>query len=350
MKNKKIFIINLIYFTAMTCIAFLFILGYLGVFTNDVISSVLIQIVTMFSIPMLMYTLLVSKNFKTTFKDAGFKKISGKVLGISFLLGIILYLLNTFIATGTQSIIALFGFEYIPSNSTIILDYEFLIKEFILTAILPAFCEEFLHRGIMLFTKTKYSNPKICLITSSILFGLMHLNINQFFYAAILGFFIGYVAIISNSIYPAIIIHFSNNFLSTYFNYGKYLNFPLASFINQIEKILFANPLIFISCSALGVLLIIYIYQILCKKLIYERAKSDIQRVINELNFSNIPMEEAQEKLNHINYIINHSSIKKGFINNATSEKHGFIENLFLICSIILGSLITILSFIWGVI
>ncbi len=350
MKNKKIFIINLIYFTAMVGIATLFILGYLGIFKNDIISSFFIQIVTMFAVPMLMYTLLVSKNLNKTFKDAGFNKIGGKVLGISFLLGVVLYLLNTFVATGTQSIIALFGYEYLPSSTTIKLNYEFLFKEFILTAILPAFCEEFLHRGIMLFTKQKYSNPKICLITSSILFGLMHLNINQFFYAAILGFFIGYVSIISNSIFPAMIIHFSNNFLSTYFNYGKYLNLPLASLVHNIETILFSNPILFIACSAFGVILLIYLYQILCKKLVYERAKSDMQKVINELNISNIPIEEAQEKLQHINYIIKKSSIKKGFLSNESNEKHGFVENIFLISSFVLGTLITIISFIWGVI
>ena len=187
MKNKNFFKINFIYFTAMICVAVVFVLGYAGVIKNEVLSSFLIQIVVMFAIPLLMYTVLISRNVKQTFKDAGFKKLSGKMIALTILIGIVLYFVNSFVADAFSSIIALFGYENLYGATTIRLTYKYLLKDFILSAIFPAFCEEFLHRGIMLFSNKKVNNPRYCLIISSILFGLMHLNINQFFYAAILG-------------------------------------------------------------------------------------------------------------------------------------------------------------------
>ena len=113
MKNKKFLKISAIYFTAMVLIAVIFIFGHLGLIENDILSSVLIQIVVMFGIPLLMYTLLISKNAKQTFTDTGFKKISKKMLLITIGLGFILYFLNQFVATIFQSIVALFGYENI---------------------------------------------------------------------------------------------------------------------------------------------------------------------------------------------------------------------------------------------
>jgi membrane protease YdiL (CAAX protease family) len=75
------------------------------------------------------------------------------------MLGFVLYLLNTFVADIFASIISLFGYEKISSPSTVTLDHAFLLKELILTCILPGVCEEFLHRGIMLFAGKKVRKP-----------------------------------------------------------------------------------------------------------------------------------------------------------------------------------------------
>ena len=69
MKNKNIFKINIIYFVALTLVALVFVLGYTGILKNDILTSFLIQIVVMFAIPLLMYSLLMKKNIKQTFKD-----------------------------------------------------------------------------------------------------------------------------------------------------------------------------------------------------------------------------------------------------------------------------------------
>lgn len=345
MKNKNIFKINIIYFIAITLVAVVFVLGYLGILKNDILLSFLIQIVVMFAIPLLMYSLIMKKNLKDSFSDCGFKLISAKMLLISIALGFVLYFINSFIADTFYGILAMFGYESLPTVSTTTIDYTTLLKEFVLSCILPGFCEEFLHRGIMLNAYKKHSNPRFCLIISSILFGLTHLNIGQFFYATILGFLMGVVSLASNSIFPAMIIHFMNNFLSNYFFYGTHLNWPLAKFLTFVKALFSSDIFIFILSSSAMVVLLIVAYYYLVKSMIKERAKNDIRVIIKELKMDKISLIQAQTKLNHVNSIL-----KNKFIKENKKIKFNFTENIFLISSFILGSLITISSFIWGVI
>ena len=62
---------------------------------------------------------------------------------------------------------------------------------------------------------------KKAVILSGLMFGLIHLNINQFFYATIIGMVLAVVTLYSRSIFPAMIIHFMNNGLNVYFSFAK---------------------------------------------------------------------------------------------------------------------------------
>lgn len=344
MKNKNIFKINIIYFTAICLIAVVFLLGYLGILQNEILTSFLIQIVVMFAIPLLMYSLFTKKNLKETFSDVGLKKINGKMIVISVCLGIVLYFINSFVADAFASIIALFGYESL-STSTITLNYSTLIKEFVLSCILPGFCEEFLLRGIMLHANKKSANTKYCLIISSILFGLAHLNIRQFFYATILGFLMGYVTLVADSIIPSIIIHFMNNFLSNYFYYGTYLNWPFAKFVNFITNLFMQDFIIFIVTSTIGIMLLFMLYKYLTKRMMHERATKEITAIVKALHMEKMSIIQAQIKFNEVNKLLKHQAIQE-----TNKPKPTFNENIFLISSFVLSGLITISSFIWGVI
>ena len=349
MKNKNIFKINLIYFVALLGVATLFALGYFGIIQNDILSSFLIQVVVIFAIPMLMYTLLVSKDVKKTFKHAGFNKITPYAIVLSIGLGVVLYFVNSAVADIFQSLVSMFGYEKLSSpNPTF--NYQTLFKEFCISAILPAFCEEFLHRGILLHAGKKCGNVRYSLIISSLLFGLTHLNINQFFYAAILGGLIGYVSLVSNSIYPAIIIHFMNNFLSNYFYYGYHMKLPLATYVYEFRTFLYSNYFLYLSFSIIGVALLTYLYIYFVKKLTIEKVKISMEKVVIDLGVENATLEQAQSALDQINVVLNQSQSSKSYFAYSKGKKHGFVENIFLISAIILGATITIMSFIWGII
>jgi len=346
MKNKNIFKINTIYFIALVLVAVIFMLGYMGILQNEILTSFLIQIIVMFAIPLLMYSLLTKRNIKDTFKDVGIKKVSSKIILISIALGFVLYFINTFVADAFAGIIALFGYESLPTaSSSTNVTYGFLLKELILSCVLPGFCEEFLHRGIMLHANKKHANTKYCLIISSILFGLTHLNIRQFFYATILGFLMGYVTLVADSIIPSIIIHFMNNFLSNYFFYGSQLGWPLAKFVNFVTNLFMSNILVFIAMSTLCILLLLTLYKYLTKQILKERAQNDIRTIVKALQMDKLTLIQAQIKFNHVNTLLKDKAIREN-----TKRQSTFLDKSLLISSIVLGAFITISSFIWGVI
>ncbi len=333
----------------MLCVAGVFVLGAFNILTDDIISTLVIQVMVMFALPFLLYTLFVSKSAKQTLSDAGFKKISLKTVLICFLLGITLYFVNNFVATFFQNLIALLGYETIGSSTTVAIDYKFYLTEFVLSTILPGFCEEFLHRGLLLNANKNTGNTRYCLIISSLLFGLMHLSIKQFFYAAILGALMGYVDIKADSIYPSMIMHFCNNFLSSYFYYGPKLNWPLAIFVDKIITMLYANIFIFILSATIFVSLLILLYIYLVKLIIHDRLKRNMQKFLLELELENLPIEEAQAKINQANIVLKQSASMH--LNTAENNKKlGFKENIFVISAFVLGGLITICTFIWGII
>ena len=348
MKNKNFLKISAIYYIATILICVWFVLGYFGIITNDILSSFLIQIVTMLAVPLLLYTLFVSKNFRKTLSDTGIKKVSSKIVLLTILLGVLLYFFNSFISNFFASLLSLLGWENLYSrfaSTSVQFSYGLLLKEFILSAILPAICEEFLHRGIMLHAGQKYSNPRYCLFISSILFGLMHLNIQQFFYATILGFIMGYVALVADSIIPSMILHFMNNALSTYFYYGSVLGWKIPTAYYNLLNYLAVRPIIYIITSCLCVALIVYLILFLISKIKEVKIKSQIRNMVNELNLTELPIEEMQKKVDEVNLIISQTKNLK-----TKKEKSPFYSKVFVISSFVLSGLVTLCTFIWGLI
>jgi membrane protease YdiL (CAAX protease family) len=80
-------------------------------------------------------------------------------------------------------------------------------------AIVPAFCEEFLFRGLILPELLPYGRTT-AVLGSAILFGLMHQNFEQMLYATVAGIVLALVAMKCGSIWGGVIIHLFNNLLS----------------------------------------------------------------------------------------------------------------------------------------
>ena len=83
----------------------------------------------------------------------------------------------------------------------------------------------------------------------------------------------------------------------------------------------------------------------LTKLLLKERAKNDTRQIIQALQMDKMSIEEAQSKLNHVNLLLKLKSIKEN-----EKKKFRLSNNVLLISSICLGAILTISSFIWGVI
>ena len=88
-----------------------------------------------------------------------------------------------------------------------------IIISFVATVILPAFLEEIVYRGIFLQALLPYGKA-FAVITSGLLFGIMHLRFSQLFYATAAGILIGYFTVKGGSLWVGIFIHLANNLLS----------------------------------------------------------------------------------------------------------------------------------------
>ena len=379
-KHSNLFYVGIVYFFILLLVIGVRIISNLGFFDSftglkqEYISSSLIQIVIMFSVPLLLFCLIKKQGLKSTFKDFKYKKISGKIITISIVIGVLVFLLNGFIASIFSFIINLLGFEASPvqltdnaENGGLTAFYVFSL--IFCSCILPAICEETAHRGMLLNTLKRYGVTK-AIIISGIMFGLIHLNINQFFYTAIIGCFLAFLTIISDSIYPAMIVHFMNNFLSTIgelLNSAGYDSFSLngiLNFANSIFGTVLSNFILFL-VLVFSALLIVYLCFVIYKKQKYSEILLKIQKknVAYFYRFENLD-ENGIIKQSAIDKFFNapspqlasllYLSQRQGekFMNNFedvySKDKGMFLNWSFIISAICLGAIVTIFTFVWG--
>lgn len=104
-------------------------------------------------------------------------------------------------------------------------------------ALTPAICEEVTMRGIVL---SGYKNISIrkAAIMNGLIFGLFHMNPEQFIYAFILGVIFTYIINITGSIFSTMIAHFVFNGGNTFLLWAqtKLLNIKIASTSNSSIK------------------------------------------------------------------------------------------------------------------
>ena len=77
-------------------------------------------------------------------------------------------------------------------------------------ALIPAFCEEFVCRGVYLSGCRRLS-VYFAAALNGIFFGILHLNPQQGIYAAVFGFLCAMIAIGADSVWPAVLAHFIIN-------------------------------------------------------------------------------------------------------------------------------------------
>ncbi|MBE6634535.1 MAG: CPBP family intramembrane metalloprotease [Ruminococcaceae bacterium] len=88
-----------------------------------------------------------------------------------------------------------------------------VVLQFIVIAMVPAFCEEFLFRGAILENLLPFGRGKAILI-SSLFFSIMHQNAEQILYAFAAGILLGVIYERTGSIWNCTFLHLVNNFLS----------------------------------------------------------------------------------------------------------------------------------------
>ena len=198
-------------------------LGFLGS-NQRIIINVFLQVGVMFLIPLLLYMFMHKRNVKQAFCDFGFKKVDGKIIAASFAAGFFCFLCVVAVSSFMSGFWYLIGYRnpFSGGGASAAAGGIFLqlIIPIIAGAVLPGFCEEFINRGLLQHSLLKLSVRK-AIFFSALLFALLHYNINQAVYAFLVGLMLGAITHFTKSIWPAVIIHFTNNFCAVFFDYAS---------------------------------------------------------------------------------------------------------------------------------
>ncbi len=366
-------------FTAASFTYFLLIMGFIlirlasyfklfqfmGAYGNYVLNIVL-QIGLMFLMPLFLYSYLIKQRPKTTLKTFGIKKIKPKAILISVIIGIIVFILNIGISTFFSYVLLLLGYEKGTSggSSGEIYTIFTLIINLIFTAVLPAICEEVTHRGMLVdgFSKLGY---KKAIIFSALLFGLTHLNIEQFFYASIIGALLGFITMSTGNLWPAIIIHFMNNALNVFVDFFYKTSQAFRNAYSSFYQNLFGGSF-FASVATLFfvilVLLLLLSYLVLklfkettvqeLGELAQEEAKKHLRAELMNEPFVSVPKHPMDIPFK----VSREGKTFQVFVSSTTLRhpiKQTFFPKLyqkaFFISSLLTASFITIATFIWGI-
>lgn len=104
---------------------------------------------------------------------------------------------------------SVFATNYLNSSTTEISQYPFIIQ-LLLMAFLPTIAEEFVFRGLFYYSYRK-NGILGAAILSGVIFGAIHLNINQFCYACVMGMVFALMVEITGSMFSSMLAHFAVN-------------------------------------------------------------------------------------------------------------------------------------------
>ena len=371
MEKKEVFSTSLIYFVVVCLFVTIRILNgfnlfsFMGEAESYVLSGVL-QVGVLFLLSVVMFKTINKKTFRATFEDFNYRKVSIKVILIAFGLGVVIYLLNVFVSSFFSTILQSLGYHYGTSSGGEQNGWT-LVLSLIFVALMPAVCEETLHRG-MLLNGTRGLGMKKCILINGLMFGLMHLNIEQFFYATLIGFFLGFVVYVTGSIYPCMIIHFMNNGIGVVLSFMQNKNLLSGGVFVKLNLLLSSNPILGTFIIFLIVFALVFLLYFLTRTLIrcsveddFRLRKKELSNLLKKFTYfgevDKITNDSAEDDEELSNELSNLNRIKnlidehpEAVVIRTKKVKFDFKTKAFFWASASLMALCTLFSFIWGVI
>ena len=257
---------------------------YGGELGSNALFSLITQLVFFLAVPFVIYKFYGKRTVKKTLEYSsvhGFKTYH--LLAVP--LGFAVLVLTIGISSTWMNFLRMTGYN-MPSSSVDkpeTLNAGYLIADILLTAAIPAVCEEFCMRGGLLTTAQSTFRTVGCVVLCGITFGLFHQNVKQVFYTTFFGALAALLTINLKSIFPAMIMHFTNNFFSVLLDYATDYNWAVGgdtyTFINSVAA---TRPwaLILIFLAVLGIAFgLVYI-------MFYLRERTVIRRKIETIKDS----------------------------------------------------------------
>ena len=162
-------------------------------------------------LPAILYVIRNFEYFKTNLR---IRKLKIKTYLLVIVFGMFFIPIISFV----NSISMLFTENAMAESITGMLQETSLVASLIVIAGVPCFLEEIAYRGIF-YNEYSRINPVKAIILSSLLFGFLHMNFNQFMYAVVGGVVFALVVEATGSITASMIMHFMINGSSVFVAY-----------------------------------------------------------------------------------------------------------------------------------
>lgn len=153
-------------------------------------------------LPAIIYCIVMKIN---VFKCIPYRKIKPLDALYSILVGYMIIPIVIFI----NSITMLFATNHMEESTSELTSYPF-IAQIILLAVIPPIVEEFIFRGLFYHSYRK-NGILGAAVASGIVFGIVHMNINQFCYTVLMGIFLAIMVEATGSMFSAMLAHFAFN-------------------------------------------------------------------------------------------------------------------------------------------
>lgn len=111
------------------------------------------------------------------------------------------------------------------------------------SALVPAICEELLHRGILLPSLAARIGRPLALVVVTALFAVMHIEPARMVSASVVGLAAGLLALRTGSVWPAVILHVLNN------GWALLLG---TSHLDPVARLIAAHPDLSLACAVAG--------------------------------------------------------------------------------------------------
>ena len=173
------------------------------------LANIVVSIVSLFVVGM--FYCWISKTNPADVINVRWVKLSTAVPLI--LVGLTVAYIADYLTELIQSSFGMFGVENAVDMTTKSPTLFESILNIVSVCVIPALVEEFLFRGIVL-GKLRAFGDSFAMFMTSMAFALMHGNIVQIPFAFIVGLSLAFITIKTDSLLPAVIIHFIVNFRS----------------------------------------------------------------------------------------------------------------------------------------
>lgn len=194
-KSNRLFLsIVVLHFVVITILVLNSRFFFIGIVENLFISQMIIFMPAC-------VTLLFGEE-KVSAKELGFRRVRKSTLVLTALYTMACMPLVTMV----NAISMLFVDNTVEALSPEILEVSFPVM-FIMMALIGPFSEEFVFRGMIFNGYRRDGNTFGALILSALVFGCMHMNLNQACYAFVLGIALALLMVATESIWPSFLMH-----------------------------------------------------------------------------------------------------------------------------------------------